>query len=630
MSSPVGSSQRLRGRRTAAFVVSFLAVSWYALRGGSFDTPERGENAVLLWFGAGAAAAVGLLPRTRMPRGGPLVLALLALLVAWMALGLRWSDSDERTWQEIARLVGYAGVVAVAWTAVGRGTWRAAAGGLVAGALLVSALAVLSRLWPDLLSDDVPDTLGRDRLSYPFDYWNAVSAWGAMSLCMALAWSAHARRRELRALLLAAAPLCALAVYLTYSRAGVIAAAIAVVAAVALSRNRWTCAAHALVTAGAAGFAIAAVRSEPAIARATGGDGGGKVAIVLLVAAAVCAAAAATLGPWGLDALRLPRRAAGAALAAGCVLAALTAATVLADPVSDAWEEFRTSDVAPRTEDDPASRLGSSSGTRYRIWTAAVDSWEADARGTGAGTFEFWWNRTEGGEHVLDAHSLYLESLAEIGSGGFALVVAFLLALAALALRARPRLERDTSVGANAALLGGFAVFAFYAGVDWMWEVPAVAVLALGAAALAAAARGAPEVDRSLPRRLALVGCAVVACLVQAPGIASTEALRDSREAYARGDGEEAARRATDAVDAQPWAASPYVQRGLVAEAGGRLDAAAADLRRAVEREPLNWRPYALLARVEAARGNARAALEQFRRARSLVKDSAFFDAGAP
>lgn len=618
------SPQRLRARRAAAFAVSFLVVAWYALPGGSYDTLDRGEHGIALWFAVGAGAAVGLLPRTRLPRGAGIALGVLAVLIAWTALGLRWSESDERTWAEVARLVSYAAVLVLAWVSVGRGTWRAAAAGLVAGAVAVSALAVLSRLIPGLVDERVPVALSRDRLSYPLDYWNAVACWGAMTVAMTLTWSAHARAVWARALLLASTPVCGLAVYLTYARAGVIATALALAASVALSRNRWTCVAHAFAAAGVTGFAVASVRSAPELARATGGEGAGKVALALIAGGAVCAAVAVAFQRLGADDVRLPRPAARIGIAAGVLLAAVLALSVLATPISDAWDEFRTSEITPRNEADPAARLTSAGGTRYRLWTEAVDSWQADARGTGAGTFEFWWNRHEGGEHVLDAHSLYLESLAEIGTFGFLLTVAFLLALLALALRARARIERAHSAGAHAALTAAFVVFLFYAGVDWMWESAAVSVLALAAIALAAAARGAPDVERSRAPRVALVVAALVACLVQAPGAVSERALRDSRDAIEAGDGTRAAERASDAVRAEPWSASAYVQRGLVAEAAGRLDAAAEDLREATEREPTNWRNHLLLARVEARRGRTAQALASFRKAKRLVRRSIF------
>jgi Flp pilus assembly protein TadD len=87
----------------------------------------------------------------------------------------------------------------------------------------------------------------------------------------------------------------------------------------------------------------------------------------------------------------------------------------------------------------------------------------------------------------------------------------------------------------------------------------------------------------------------------------------------------EAFARADEAVEAEPWAATPYVQRALLAESAGRLRPAVADLERATRREPTNWRPWLLLARVEAERGRVQAALRDFRKARSLRPHSVFF-----
>jgi O-antigen ligase len=98
-----------------------------------------------------------------------------------------------------------------------------------------------------------------------------------------------------------------------------------------------------------------------------------------------------------------------------------------------------------------------------------------------------------------DAHSLYLETLAELGVVGFLFLMAFLCGTAAAVLR----LHR-VAPGPATALAGGLAVWAVHAGLDWDWEMPAVTLpaLLLGAAAVAwseelslAPARREPETD---------------------------------------------------------------------------------------------------------------------------------------
>src|SRR5205085_1858832 len=91
--------------------------------------------------------------------------------------------------------------------------------------------------------------------------------------------------------------------------------------------------------------------------------------------------------------------------------------------------------------------------------------------GIGPGTFEFYW--AQHGpvyEFIRNAHSLYLETLAEAGLIGLVIVGGFLLVLLgagiARCLRAPP-LAR-VSLAAATATLAAFCVAAAY---DWMWQL---------------------------------------------------------------------------------------------------------------------------------------------------------------
>ena len=68
----------------------------------------------------------------------------------------------------------------------------------------------------------------------------------------------------------------------------------------------------------------------------------------------------------------------------------------------------------------------------------------------------------------MDAHSLYLETLAELGLVGLGLLVLVLAPPLAGAFR-----------GASAAAAGGYVAFLVHAGVDWDWEMPAVTIAGL-------------------------------------------------------------------------------------------------------------------------------------------------------
>ena len=153
-----------------------------------------------------------------------------ASLAALSLLAFNWTASDERTTAELARVIQYLGIVVLCYLALNRHTWHGAAWGFAAAALAVPFFAIGSRLFPDLLVDHVDRILHIDRLSYPLGYWNAVACWGAMAIAIGLSMSAHGSRVALRATTLAPVPVAGLAVYLTYSRFGVAAVLIALLA----------------------------------------------------------------------------------------------------------------------------------------------------------------------------------------------------------------------------------------------------------------------------------------------------------------------------------------------------------------------------------------------------------------
>src|SRR5207302_228802 len=120
----------------------------YALPGGTYDVVIRQEYGIALWWVLGIGFALGLLPRARVPRPALLLIVALLAYAAWTAISLSWTDSSERTFAEIARVLEYIGFVVLIVSVVDRRTWRAAAMGLGTGALVVCALAVASRLAP--------------------------------------------------------------------------------------------------------------------------------------------------------------------------------------------------------------------------------------------------------------------------------------------------------------------------------------------------------------------------------------------------------------------------------------------------------------------------------------------------
>jgi O-antigen ligase len=100
-------------------------------------------------------------------------------------------------------------------------------------------------------------------------------------------------------------------------------------------------------------------------------------------------------------------------------------------------------------------------------------------RGDGAGGFEvrFAHDRRVP-ETVRDPHSLYLQTLGELGLVGALALVGMIGAFgwAAVAARLRPRAMSRAPAAAAAA---GLSVWAAHCIVDWDWQMPALTGLAL-------------------------------------------------------------------------------------------------------------------------------------------------------
>ena len=143
-------------------------------------------------------------------------------------------------------------------------------------------------------------------------------------------------------------------------------------------------------------------------------------------------------------------------------------------------------------------------------------------------------------------------------------------------------------------------VFAVGAGFDWFWEIAALgAVFFLAAGALVAARCEQLTARGGRPRRdgrfgLAIGGLAlawVAAIALVGPLLVERE-IKASRDAVAAGNVASAVDHAETARSIEPWAASPYLQLGLIAERRGEYDLAAERLTQAIEREEGNWQLY--------------------------------------
>ncbi len=634
-------------------------VLYLGLHGGGYDVVARSDAGVVVWWIVLVGAACGVLPAARLTRPAWAAVGLFAAFLLWSVIASGWSLSSESTLAEVSRLAAYLGVFVLALMSYGdrRRALAHAVGAVAAAIVVLAALALISRLRPGTFAGAATTATllpgVRGRLSWPLNYWNALAAMVALGLPLLLAIATSARRLAVQALAAAAIPMTALTGYLTFSRGGAIASAVAVIAFIALAPERIPKLATTLAAAAGSVALIAGAVHRHAVEQGLTGplarhQGSTMIVAVILVCAGVALAQvgiglAARHGTLPRLLTMSPARA--RALLLGAVVAAVVIALAVHVPtrLDHAWQQFQRPE-APSLHQNALGRYGALSGNgRYTYWKTTLDALPGHTlRGWGPGTFQLvWLPRATGPDYVLNAHSLYIETLSDVGVVGLVLLVGFLVVVLAAAVHrvVRSRFERRTLAAAVAAATCAFLASAAY---DWVWQVPVLPAtwLLLVAAALAPAPalhvagrrRTARPVDtgRSLARRTWAVRTAVMlaalGCLV-AIGVplATTSALRASQAAASARDEATALADAQSALRIEPGSASAALQAALVLEQQHRLSAAAAQGRAATVDEPADWQAWLVLSRLEAETGHLGPAVAAFQRARALNPQSSVF-----
>jgi hypothetical protein len=625
------------GPAIGGWLLPFLLIVYLALKGGGYDEVIRSEVGIAVWWVVVLGAVVGVLPVARISRAGWIGFGLLGAFCAWTALGITWSGDSERSVAEVARVAMYLGVFALSLSVQGREGLRRTVHGLAAGISVVGALALLSRLHPSWFPhNDLPAYIpdARSRLNYPLNYWNGLAAFMAMGIPLALVTANRARWLATQALGTAAVPVMALTAYYTLSRGGVIEVAAALIVLLALHPRRLTLLPSMLVAGAGSAIAIVAATQRDALENglqsSTAQSQGNEMLALMLV---VCAGVALVQVAIGLalrerGRLRVRRQVAVPALIVTAVAAVVIAlAAGFPGYVSDQWQAFKAPGGPGNASPD---RFASSSGNgRYQLWQAAVDANKTDpVKGIGPGTFEFYW-----AQHgslpgfVVNAHSLYFETLGELGIVGLVVIVAFVLwVLLTGAIRAfTASRDRTLYAGATASV----AAFAVAAGVDWVWQIAVipVAMLLLSGAILRSRRRSqVARAGRPLVARAILVGAGLIALVVIALPLGNTEAVRASQDEFRAKDFPAALDDARTAQDIQPYSATASLQEALVLEAQGNLKGAEAAARQATRQGSSDWRNWVVLSRIQAEQGDASASVASYDKAKSLNPRSPLFE----
>lgn len=652
---------RLDARAAWIWVLSAGLVLYLGIDGGGYDLVVRNQAGVVVWWIVLLGAAFGVLPAARLSRAGWAAVALFGGFLLWSAIASTWSLSSERSLDEVSRVACYFGVLFLALITYPdrRRALRHAVGAVASALVVVIALAVLSRLRPGMFPSAQPPAFlpgTKGRLGWPLDYWNGLAALVALAVPLLLGIATSARRTIIQALAAAAIPMAALCGYLTLSRGGAIAAAFAIAVFIAVAPERIPKLATLALTGAGSAILIAAASHRSAVEQGlTGADARHEGATLLLAVVAVCVLAGVGQSVIGTVARRVrsrglltvPKRQARALLAIA-LAAGLVAFLALHGParIAHGWQQFKGPNVASLGQSGLARYTTLSGESRYDFWKVGIHAMPGHwLGGWGPGTFQLLWlPRAPFPGYVINAHSLYVETLTDVGLVGLALLVAFFLTVFGAVLHRAVRGGGVEARGYVAAVAGATAAFMVSAAVDWIWQLPVlpVALLLLVAAVLAPARAAAPPGERPAPesaglgavirrrwRRwtlraglLALAAGALVA--IGVPLTATSDVRRSQADANA-GNYAAALAKARSATHVEPGAASADLQVALVLELERRFTPAVNAARAATRDEPANWQTWLVRSRIEAEAGHPLLAVDFYRRARMLNPQSSIF-----
>lgn len=455
--------------------------------GGFFDEP-RLIGALVAWA---LVLVTALFAARPLPSSTPGRLALLglALLCAWTALSLLWAPIGGRAQDDLQRVLLYLGAFTAALVLLRDASARRwLEPGLALSAFVVAVYGLSERLLPGLIELDRSNQ-SAGRLEQPLTYWNAYAIMAAVGLVLAVRVAGDpARGRFTRSIMAGAAVPLGLGVYLSFARGALAAVALGLLVLVVLVPSigpMLRSAVTVVVATAVASLVASRLPTVESLAERNSGDG----LVMLIVLAVLTIAAGALVAPrTSRRRLALPSVDVSRPVTLGAVLIAI----VVGGLVLVAFEG-KPEGASPVAGADPG-RLGSIDTNRYRYWEVAATSLtEHPLRGLGSGGFATAWLREPDRVDASgDAHSLYLETAAELGVVG----LAFLLLVVGGVGVCLVRLFRRDPAGATG-LAAGLVAWSFHAGLDWDWEMPAVTLPAL----LLASAAVAWSEDSAMPLR---------------------------------------------------------------------------------------------------------------------------------
>jgi hypothetical protein len=540
------------------------------------------------------ATTVALLLRPAVALRGIEVrfLFMLGAFAGWVWLSIAWTSDVTQSVLEGERSLVLVGGVAAALVLAGRRSTRPLLGGVLAGIVVVGAYALASRLFPGRVGGH--DTLAAYRLFKPIGYWNGLGITMVIGALVALGFALRAHRLLVSALAGASLLVLLPTLYFTYSRGSWIALVVGIVAVLILDRRRLEIATGILVLAPAPALAIWLASRSHALTRQTATlaqarHDAHRIALAVLVLGVLEALAAVAF----MLARRrfVPPRAlrlVWASVLVGLLLALLGALFAqYGSPPTIALRAYHAFQAKPaRANSDLNARLFSLSGNgRADLWRVAWRQARAHPLlGGGAGSYERYWIRHRPNTlQVEDAHSLYLETLAETGPIGLALLLLALAAPLVGAFRAR----RHPLVPLACA---AYVAYLVHTAADWDWELAGV-TLAAALCGVACLVAGRGERMREIGSRVRAGGIAlaIVLSAVALIGLVGNTALEASDAATTAGRWEAAEQHAHTAVRWLPWSAAGWEALAEAQFAQHRQGVGLRSLHRALAKDRGDW-----------------------------------------
>jgi O-Antigen ligase len=600
------------------------ALIYLSFNAGGYFPDAPGVVAIALATVLAVRTMLAERPFEGLSRSLAVPLLALALYGALALASISWAHATARVLDNYDRVLLYV----LAFLLFGsvrftrqRVNWllRALFLGMAAVCLIGLVSRALPHTWPTTATG-----FFEERLNYPLTYWNAEGMLAALALILGFHLSAE--RSEHWVMRVTAAtlmPAIAGTLLLTFSRGAFGVAALGLIAYCLLTRLNTLV---SVLVAVAPTVAISLHNAWDATLLATQNatspqavSQGHHLAVVI----GECMIAAGALRILMLTADRFiprigvvakPPRLAVRAGVGGLVIAVAVVVALALGTVSFLEKEYdkfvggthetKQAQVRERLT-DPAN------DGRLPLWEVALKAYKTQKlRGTGAGTYQQYYSRYRNEEsYVTDTHSLYLQSLAELGIAGFLLIAVVVLGiLVALASRIR---GPDRAL--YAALLAVVLAWAVHGAFDWDWQMPAVTLPVFMLSGMALARPSGPRGLRGLPanRSLVALGWLLVAICPLLVSVSFTR-LQSASAALEQGKCDSAKHQALSSLSFSADRPQAYAIIGVCDLQQGFAKPAEHAMAKAASHEPGSWENQYWLAVALAASGeNPHAAISR-------------------